>query len=177
MIDELMDAAASDDDRLIIALMYFAGLRRREVADLRLADVQVRRRADAEGKSEDSATEYQLHVKGKGGKTRVIPVAQALYPLLHARMSELPVCASENPRIVSAGYSGIWRRVRAAAGRAGLTGNIHPHVMRHTSATVMLEQGADIRTIQAFLGHESIQTTARYAQVRDGRVKSAVGTL
>jgi len=178
MIDELMDAAASDDDRLIIALMYFAGLRRREVADLRYHDVQAASAIDAAAPEPDHARhEYRLVVKGKGGKTRVIPVAQALYPLLHARMSELPARAGENPRIVYAGYNGIWRRVRAAAGRAGLTGNIHPHVMRHTSATVMLEQGADIRTIQAFLGHESIQTTARYAQVRDGRVKNAVGTL
>ncbi|MBI5141190.1 MAG: tyrosine-type recombinase/integrase [Nitrospirae bacterium] len=98
-------------------------------------------------------------------------------PLLLERMAELDGRARENPLIVEVGYQNIWKRIRTVARKAGIAENMHPHMLRHTAATVMLEQGENIRIIQTFLGHESIQTTARYAQVRDGRVKSAVGKL
>lgn len=182
MIDELLDAADSRTDKLIIALLYFCGLRRMEVANLRLSDVRIRRGQDQDAESgpesaPESGMEYQLLIKGKGDKQRLIPVARAMVSLLIERLAELDGRAGENPLIVDAGYNEIWKRVKAVARRAEIAENIHPHMLRHTAATVMLEQGENIRTIQTFLGHESIQTTARYAQVRDGWVKNAVGKL
>jgi integrase/recombinase XerD len=65
-----------------------------------------------------------------------------------------------------------WKIVRTAGERAGLTGRLSPHVLRHSCATHMLERGADIRVVQELLGHASISTTQVYTKVSPERLKA-----
>jgi site-specific recombinase XerD len=137
-------------NRALVELVYSAGLRAAEAVGLDLADVDFDRE--------------QLHVRGKGGKERIVPLgeeaAHLLARYLHEARPQL-VRGAENAVFVSARGKRLdtstLRRVFA-----------HPHRLRHAFATHLLEGGADLRTIQELLGHESLSTTQMYSHV-DGR--------
>jgi site-specific recombinase XerD len=134
----------------LMELVYSAGLRSAEAVGLDLADVDFDRE--------------QLHVKGKGGKERLVPLGEeaghVLARYLREARPELAVSA-ENALFLSARGKRLdtstLRRVFA-----------HPHRLRHAFATHLLEGGADLRTIQELLGHSSLSTTQLYSHV-DGR--------
>jgi site-specific recombinase XerD len=137
-------------NRALVELVYSAGLRSAEAVGLDLADVDFDRE--------------QLHVRGKGGKERIVPLgeeaAHLLARYLHEARPEL-VRGAENAVFVSARGKRLdtstLRRVFA-----------HPHRLRHAFATHLLDGGADLRTIQELLGHSSLSTTQMYSHV-DGR--------
>jgi site-specific recombinase XerD len=137
-------------NRALVELVYSAGLRAAEAVGLDLADVDFDRE--------------QLHVRGKGGKERVVPLGEEaallLARYLHEARPEL-VRGAQNAVFVSARGKRLdtstLRRVFA-----------HPHRLRHAFATHLLEGGADLRTIQELLGHSSLSTTQMYSHV-DGR--------
>ena len=137
-------------NRALVELVYSAGLRSQEAVDLDLADVDF----DAE----------TVHVLGKGGKERVIPLGEeAAYRLglyLRDGRPEL-VTGAENAVFVSA----RGRRLDTSTLRRLVP---HPHRLRHAFATHLLEGGADLRVIQELLGHSSLSTTQVYSHV-DGR--------
>jgi integrase/recombinase XerC/integrase/recombinase XerD len=163
-------------DRALFELAYAAGLRAEELVSLDVASV------DFDGES--------VRVEGKGGKTRLVPVGEhALRQLGRYLERSRPALltgggdAGPEPALFLSksgrrlGTSDIRRRLRAwaraATGQApGLSG-AHPHALRHSFATHLLEGGADLRAIQELLGHATISTTQVYTRVESSRLRSA----
>jgi integrase/recombinase XerC len=155
-------------DRALFELAYASGLRAQELVDLDVGAVQF----DAE----------EVRVQGKGSKTRIVPAGEAALRSISAYLERgRPVLAtdplqpalflSKNGRRLST--SDVRRRVRVWARRADLPAGVHPHALRHSFATHLLEGGADLRAIQELLGHASISTTQIYTRVESGRLKQA----
>jgi integrase/recombinase XerD len=152
-------------DRVILEVLYATAIRRTELCSLQLHDIDWSRRV--------------LFVRqGKGRKDRVVPIGERALAWLEVYRDHV------RPRLV-AGKEGPWlflnRDGRAIApkkltGRVGVyIAAVRPggscHLLRHTAATLMLEGGADIRYIQALLGHENLDTTQIYTQVSIGRLQ------
>jgi site-specific recombinase XerD len=155
-------------DRALFELAYACGLRAEELVNLDRRSVDF----DAE----------ELRVEGKGGKTRIVPVGEAAVraltryverarPTLSTDRDEPALFLSKSGRRLST--SDVRRRLRVWSRRAGLPGGAHPHALRHSFATHLLDGGADLRTIQELLGHSSISTTQIYTRVESARLKSA----
>lgn len=153
-------------DLAILELFYASGLRLAEICSARLESLDL----------EDGF----LRVTGKGNKTRIVPVGgQALAALksyLDNERPELvkPHTSSEIFLSVRGGPLGpdrVRKIVKERARQAGLTGNIYPHLLRHSFATHLLQNGADLRVIQELLGHADIATTQIYTHVDDQGLK------
>ncbi|HTU31395.1 MAG TPA: tyrosine-type recombinase/integrase [Solirubrobacteraceae bacterium] len=158
-------------DRALFELAYAAGLRAEELVTLDVAAVDF----DAE----------TVRVEGKGEKTRLVPVgehaARAIERWLAAGRPALaashtgPLFVSKTGRRLST--SDVRRRLRVwsreAARHAPALAQAHPHALRHSFATHLLEGGADLRAIQELLGHASISTTQVYTRVESERLRYA----
>jgi site-specific recombinase XerD len=155
-------------DRALFELAYACGLRAEELVSLDAASV------DFDGE--------QLRVEGKGGKTRFVPVGEpalravARYlerarPALAGGDGEPALLLSKSGRRLSS--SDVRRRLRVWARHAAAQGRVHPHALRHSFATHLLEGGADLRAIQTLLGHASISTTQVYTRVESARLRAA----
>jgi integrase/recombinase XerD len=158
------ETPAGRRDRALLETLYGCGLRVSELVGLDLTDVDL-----AEG---------LVRVFGKGGKERVAPVAGAASRALSDYLAHgRPFLRSQKGRVsqdssavfLSARGSRLTRQAvfavcRVYGGRAGLTG-LHPHTLRHSFATHMLEGGADLRALQEMLGHADISTTQVYTHV------------
>ncbi len=155
-------------DRALFEIAYASGLRAEELVGLDLGSVDF----DAE----------QLRVEGKGAKTRFVPAGEpALRALARylerargalAQQSDEPALfLSKSGRRLST--SDIRRRLRLWARNAAVQGGVHPHALRHSFATHLLEGGADLRSIQELLGHASVSTTQIYTRVESARLKGA----
>jgi len=157
-IEQLLDGVDGDGplplrNRALLELVYSAGLRAAEAVGLDLADV------DFEQES--------VRVHGKGGKERVVPLGEeASYRLQRYLREGRPklVRGAENAFFVSA----RGRRLDTSTLRRLLP---HPHRLRHSFATHLLEGGADLRTIQELLGHSSLSTTQVYSHVDAKRLR------
>src|SRR5215210_7813635 len=155
-------------DRALFELAYACGLRAEEIVDLDVGSIEF----DAE----------QLRVEGKGGKTRFVPVGEhALRAVarylersrgtLDAGSGEQALFLSKTGRRLST--SDVRRRLRTWARHAAAQGAVHPHALRHSFATHLLEGGADLRAIQELLGHSSLSTTQVYTRVESARLRAA----
>jgi len=158
-------------DRAMFEIAYGCGLRAEELVNLDLTGVEF----DAE----------QLRVLGKGSKIRFVPagepalraVARYLERGRHALAgradgaSEPALFLSKTGRRLST--SDVRRRLRVWARHAAAQGAVHPHALRHSYATHLLEGGADLRAIQELLGHSSISTTQIYTRVESARLRAA----
>jgi len=144
-------------DRAILEVLYASGLRVSEVCGLNISDV-------------DDAF---VRVKGKGGKERVVPIAASSvqwidHYLIHFREgssrshSEALFVSTKGKRL---DRIVIWNRVKFYAKKAEIAKSISPHTLRHSFATHLLENGADLRIIQEMLGHASVATTDRYTHI------------
>lgn len=154
-------------DRAMLELLYASGLRISELASARLENF--------------NAEEGILRVTGKGNKMRLVPVGRKACHALAAYLSE------ERPKLVKR-WSGseillsvqgrklttarIWQIVKQTARHAGLAKNVYPHLLRHSFATHLLGNGADLRIIQEMLGHADISTTQIYTHVDQHRLKA-----
>ncbi len=166
-------AAAEGEDWLdrrnvaILALMAKAGLRVGEVVALETTDVELNARSG-----------WATVRMGKGNKTRRVPlngdVRRALQDYLAVRpdvhTKQLFVSRTGEP--LSA--RDVQRLVAELARRARIQGKVTPHTLRHTFATRLIERGADVATVAALLGHESIATTSRYLHPSEARLAEAV---
>lgn len=169
--ETLLEAAAGTDpaglrDRALLEVLYASGLRVAELVGLDWRDVDLRER--------------MLRVLGKGGKERMVPFGshaeKALRDWRDARAS-WPNGDSEPIFVNRKGQRITDRSVRRILDRyvasAALAHGVHPHTLRHTFATDMLEGGADLRAIQELLGHASLATTQRYTHVDLDRLRTA----
>ena len=149
-------------------LAYACGLRAEELVNLDLESIDF----DAE----------QVRVEGKGGKTRFVPAGEPALrsvtrylergrPGLAGADAEPALLLSKSGRRLST--SDVRRRLRVWARHAAHQGAIHPHALRHSFATHLLEGGADLRAIQELLGHASISTTQIYTRVDSRQLKRA----
>lgn len=159
-------------NRAIVEVLYGCGLRASELSELTLGDI--------------FADEGVLRVVGKGNRQRLVPIAQVTLKFLKlyleqrvhltvARGSEHIVFLNKNGGKLS--RISIFNIVRQSAERAGITKNIHPHTLRHSFATHLVEGGADIRAVQQMLGHQSISTTEIYTHVSLTSLRTAVELL
>lgn len=159
------DTAEGLRDRAILETLYGAGLRVSELCGLDLAHVT---------RQPDRAS---VRVVGKGDKERIVPLgshALAAIERYLERRAELadPTTGARDPRALFLSRRGARigvRRVQALVQRYGALGagraDLHPHALRHTCATHLLDGGADLRAIQKLLGHASLATTQRYTHV------------
>ncbi len=167
--ERLIEAARGTDprssrDRALVELLYGAGLRVSEAVGLAKTGVDIDNRI--------------VRVTGKGGKERIVPVgrpaAEALRrylamgrPQLDRRYRPDLFLNARGGALTRAGAFLILRRL---ADRAGLEpGRVHPHLLRHSFATHLLEGGADLRSVQEMLGHADLSTTERYTHISDTR--------
>ncbi len=147
------ESAEGARDRAILQVIYASGLRVSELCGLSIGDV----------------SDHQIRVRGKGRKERVIPIAasavQAVddYLARFRKEGEGALFLSRGGRPMS--RITVWERVKFYAKKAGITKKISPHTLRHSFATHLLENGADLRVIQEMLGHSHIATTDRYTHV------------
>jgi integrase/recombinase XerD len=154
-------------DRAIVELLYASGLRISELANARLENFNTEDRI--------------LRVTGKGNKTRLVPVGAKACEALAAYLStERPsqvkrrtgseiFLSSRGTKLTT---TRIWQIVKTRAKHSGLDANIYPHLLRHSFATHLLSNGADLRIIQEMLGHADISTTQVYTHVDQQRLKS-----
>jgi site-specific recombinase XerD len=156
--DALLAGLEADDplglrNRALLELVYSAGLRAQEAVDLELADVDFE--------------QEQVHVRGKGGKERVVPLGEeASYQLRRYLEHARPQLARGAVDAVFLSARG--RRLDTSSLRRLLP---NPHRLRHAFATHLLEGGADLRTIQELLGHSSLSTTQVYSHVDAKRLR------
>lgn len=152
-------------DQGVLAVLIYTGLRRTEVLDLRLQDVDLGRNI--------------VHVAhGKGDKARIVPLCSDAKGYL-ARWLELRPEANHDwlwaygyaRRMSTKGLAEILERAKQTAGLADAD-NIKPHSIRHHAATRLLHNGADIRSVQAWLGHSHLSTTAVYLHTDEKRLQS-----
>jgi site-specific recombinase XerD len=150
----LLDGAATLRDRVMLMTLYSTGMRRAELCHLKVADIDSERMV--------------IHIRqGKCRRDRDVPLSPTLLDTLReywrwkkpksylfpgqGRRADQPI----NDKIV-------WFACRHAVERAGLPEDVHPHTLRHSFATHLLEAGADLRTIQVLLGHTHIRDTVLY---------------
>jgi integrase/recombinase XerD len=149
-----LEAIPSLKSRIALTTVYATGLRVSEVVFLKVADIDSQRMV--------------IRVQGKGGRDRYVMLSPQLLKILRAywRLTRstrwlFPGRDSERPLDATVLHAAC----RSAHIAAGLNKRVTVHTLRHSFATHLLENGADIRVIQVLLGHASLQSTARYAQV------------
>lgn len=150
-------------DRAMLSLMYASGLRVSELCSLRLSEV-------------DTVRGF-VRVTGKGGKHRLVPFGEvaledlAKYGPVRAKWATSTGAIFVSPRGKTLTRQGFWKIVLRYARRAGITKPVSPHKLRHSFATHLLEHGADLRSVQAMLGHASVATTEIYTHVTPGHLR------
>ena len=151
-------------DRLILELLYGTGMRRAEVANLRELDIQWERR--------------EIKIMGKGGKSRVIPVSDSLYSLMKQYREERDTMFEKGADtffITDKGRNVYTRFIYMVSIRYLETvtsiENKGPHLLRHTFATHLMSNGADIQAVKALLGHSSLAATQVYMHNSVERLK------
>lgn len=170
-VETLLDQPILEDprglrDKAILETLYGTGIRISELTGLDLEDMDL--------------GERELRVMGKGSRERVVPIGEA------AEQAIKDYLAHGRPRMAKASgqrafflnqrggrltRQGAWELVKRYAGRVGLKDKMTPHTLRHSCATHLLENGADLRYIQELLGHASVSTTQIYTHVSKGRIR------
>jgi integrase/recombinase XerC len=157
------DVRFQERDTLMLELLYGSGVRVSELCGLNLDDFDV--------------SQNQVRIRGKGNKERLVPVGEYAWEAYHRylalrRTLVHPKTSRQDPHALLLNRHGgrlTARSVQRFVHRYGALGagraDLHPHALRHSCATHMLEGGADLRAIQEFLGHASLSTTQRYTHL------------
>jgi integrase/recombinase XerC len=145
-------------DLAMLELLYSSGLRLSELVSLDVADVDF--------------SERMVRVTGKGAKTRVVPVGSRAINALRAwlPLRSRKLVAGETAMFTGRsgkrlGTRAVQQRVKHRARRQGVPGNVHPHTLRHSFASHLLESSGDLRAVQELLGHADISTTQIYTHL------------
>ncbi|WP_376697010.1 site-specific tyrosine recombinase XerD [Wenzhouxiangella sp. EGI_FJ10305] len=168
-VEALLDAPDGDSpldlrDRAVLETLYATGMRVSELAGLTLSRLNL--------------GQGIVRVLGKGGRERLVPLGEtacaAIQRWLSVRTKLRPqgdwVFVSKSGRMLS--RQALWARIRQLAVRAGIRQPVHPHRLRHSFATHLLDNGADLRVVQMLLGHADLATTQIYTHVSRARLKS-----
>jgi integrase/recombinase XerC len=168
------DSPVSLRDHAMVELLYSSGLRRAELVSL---DVQYVKNAEHESKSWLDIAAAEVQVIGKGSKRRVVPVGgkalAALQAWLVVRPQFLRAGSSADARAaLFLGARGeringatVHTRLARLSVQAGVPAKVHPHVLRHSAASHLLQSSGDLRAVQEFLGHANIATTQIYTKL------------
>jgi integrase/recombinase XerD len=171
-VNSLIEAAPTPFQRTLLMALYATGLRRAELACLKITDI-------------DSARNV-IHVQGgKGRKDRDVMLSQNLLEVLREHWRSLrrkpAVWLFPGNRWHTADHpittKVIWTACREAAQRAGIRKEVHPHTLRHCFATHLLEDGADLRTIQILLGHRDLEETTIYLHLSQQHLNATASPL
>lgn len=156
-------------NQAIIETIYSTGMRASELHQLNIQDI------DQVGQT--------VRVQGKGNKERVVPIGKkaidVIQDYLRTWKQEGRILSGTSGPLICNKFGkrlslrGIRRAVSSEAEDAGVSKDISPHTLRHTFATHMLENGADLRTLQEMLGHENLHTTEIYTHIADGKLKES----
>jgi len=153
-------------DRALLEVLYATGMRVSELVGLRLGDLKL-----------DIGC---LNAFGKGSKQRLIPLGDVAIEILNeylqnGRLKLLKNLSSEEVFLNSRGKGlsrqGFWKIIKNHAIKAGIQQKVYPHMLRHSFATHLLENGADLRSVQTMLGHADISTTQIYTHVIQERLQ------
>jgi integrase/recombinase XerD len=167
-VARLIDAASGRKYRCALSIAYGAGLRASEVVSLKITDI-------------DSARMVLRIEESKRGKSRLAKLSPMMLDELRAwwRFAR-PKHFLFPSRMAAADHISprqFYRACRDAGVRAKLTRSVHPHMLRHSFATHLLDQGVDIRVIQIMLGHKKLETTAIYTSVSSKLIQAVDGPL
>ena len=167
----LLSAPGSDSyedlrDRAMLELLYASGLRVSELVSLKPESANLQ--------------DGWVRVLGKGNKERLVPVHARALACLRVYLSEREKRFKTPAAELFLGRSGrrlsrvqFWRRLRELGERAGIKTRLHPHLLRHTFATHLLQGGADLRSVQEMLGHADLATTQIYTHLDASALKAA----
>ena len=171
-VAQLIDSALTPYHRTLLMTLYATGVRRAELTRLKVTDVDSKRMV--------------IHVQGgKGRKDRDVMLSPKLLDELREhwrRLKRKPSVwlfpgnshhSSDQPITTKV----VWQACRNAAKRASIKKNVHPHSMRHCFATHLLEQGADLRTIQLLLGHSNLKETTIYLHLSQRHLRATASPL
>lgn len=159
-VSSLLNVYLGEDEislrnQAIITTLYSTGLRVSELSSLNVFDLGFQ----------------DMRVVGKGGKERIVPIAEKALEVIDCYLSKRSIDKKDNPPLFL-GKKGkridrqtIWQVIKKGGEAAGIKKTISPHTLRHSYATHLLEGGADIRIIQELLGHAHIATTDIYTHV------------
>ncbi len=158
LLDIAGDAPLDLRDKAIMELFYSSGLRLSELVSLNTADVQT--------------SDGLLEVLGKGGKTRRVPIGRLAREAIDAWLSTRPVLAADGETALFVSQRGsrlsarsVEARLRQRAIEQGMPRHVHPHMLRHSFASHLLESSGDLRAVQELLGHADISTTQIYTHL------------
>lgn len=153
-------------DRALLEVMYATGLRVSEVINLRLSDVHLNMAL--------------LQTIGKGEKERIVPLGDLAIDWIERYLDEArPLLVGKHPDETALfvnhhgkklSRQGVWKNLKQIVREAGIFKTVTPHTLRHSFATHLLENGADLRTVQELLGHADISTTQIYTHITKKRM-------
>jgi len=175
-LERLLDSASGEDkkslrDRAVLELLFSAGLRVSELVSINRDQINLKNQ--------------EFSVRGKGSKVRIVFVSDTakkalekylekrtdIDPALFVRLPKKGSKETEKKGSLRITQRSIQRIVKYYATKAGIVKDVHPHTLRHSFATDLLSNGADIRSVQAMLGHSSITTTQIYTHVTNQGLK------
>jgi integrase/recombinase XerD len=169
-VERLLQTACGNDrldlrDRAMLELLYATGLRVSELVNLKITDVNL--------------MAGYLTTTGKGSKERFVPVGDAAREAVRNYLESERLRPGKENRFLFLSRLGqpmtrqaFWNIVKKRALQAGIRKEISPHTLRHSFATHLLANGADLRSVQMMLGHADLSTTQIYTHVSDERLKN-----
>jgi len=170
-VSRLINAAGTLFRRTLLITLYGTGMRRAELARLKVSDI-------------DSQRMIIRVVAGKGGKDRDLPLSPALLENLREywrwrkpRLYLFPTRTCRRRLDQPISDKTVWMVCSEAARRAGISKRVTPHTLRHSWATHLLEAGTDLRTIQVLLGHGDLETTAQYLHLSQRHLQAVANPL
>jgi site-specific recombinase XerD len=170
-VSRLINAAGTLFRRTLLMTLYGTGMRRAELAHLKVSDI-------------DSQRMIVRVVAGKGGKDRDLPLSPALLEILREywrwrkpRLYLFPTRTCRRRLDQPISDKTVWIACSEAARQAGISKRVTPHTLRHSWATHLLEAGTDLRTIQVLLGHGDLETTAQYLHLSQRHLQAVTNPL
>lgn len=164
-VQQLLKACLTAREKAIVELLYAGGLRVSELCGLSKLDVNL--------------DQGYVRCLGKGNKERIVPIGEKAIAAIQKLIQETE---KQNTSYLFLDNQGkklsrlvVWQTLKRLSKRAGISGfkNITPHTLRHSFATHLIENGADLRSVQEMLGHSSVATTQLYTHVSRQHLKSA----
>ena len=160
------DSTAGTRDRAMMELLYASGLRVSEVIDIKTTDL--------------NADMGFIRVRGKGSKERIVPMTDHVGRLLTSYIANERLILLKDDDVDALfitnrgkGFTrqGLWKTIKKYEMLSGIGKNITPHTFRHSFATHLIENGADLRAVQEMLGHSDISTTQIYTQISAVKIR------